>query len=339
VSLEFNHNPARSWRDIPQPVKPRAMSREGRRRLVLAVLRVTTVSSVLLGVGWGAWQVSRVVGDKTRSSAAAQGVPVAKIDFSTDGALDQAWILRALALPKNATLLDLDLGQLRARVLAHGQVIHATVERQFPATLAVRTTERSPVARVLGEAEGQPQVLLVARDGVVFPGVGFDAALLDTLPWLDGVTLVRTPTGFAPIAGMPTAAELLAKAKLEADHLYRAWHVVSLARLESDGEIDVQTKNDALRVRFATNQDFFRQLARLDWLIDTTQRKTGRAPAQIDLTNGAQVPVVLAAVDQGAGASARPAAFAPPAPAAGAKPFVIPAFPNFSSQTKNQREF
>ena len=47
---------SRSWREIPQHVKPRAMSREGRRRYVAAAFKTAAVAAfvaaVLLGGGW-----------------------------------------------------------------------------------------------------------------------------------------------------------------------------------------------------------------------------------------------------------------------------------------------
>ena len=303
------------------------MSREGRRRLTLALLRVAIVSSVLGGVTWGSWEIRQAMSERSGSTI-AKGERLAHINLMTDGTLDKAWVLRTLALPKDATLLKLDLDELCRRVLAHKQVIHASVVRDFPATLVVRVTERSPVARVMADEGGEQQMLFVARDGVVFPGVGFDADMIETLPWLGGVKLVRSEKGFLPIAGMATVTELLAKAKLQAEHLYLTWHIVSLDRLESDGTIEVRTKQDALRVRFSTQQDFFRQLARLDFVIDETQRRTGRSASSIDLTQGEQIPVVTAAEEVGELAQLPANA----APASARKTFALPAFPNFSSR-------
>ena len=92
--------------------------------------------------------------------------------------------------------------------------------------------------------------------------------MVDSLPWLDGVKLSRQGEGFAPIDGMATVSDLLATATLEAEPLYRTWRVVSLARLGSDDEIEVRTRG-GLRVIFGTGEDFLRQLARLDIVLDT----------------------------------------------------------------------
>ena len=135
-------------------------------------------------------------------------------------------------------------------------------------------------------------MFLVAREGRVFEGIGFDEGMIETLPWLDGVKLVRQGETFLPIAGMDTVAELLAKAKMEAEHLYRTWRIVSLARLESDGEIEVRDKNVS-KIYFGTNEDFFRQLARLDLLLDTARLQTEQSPNVINLAIGSQVPVTF----------------------------------------------
>jgi hypothetical protein len=51
----------RSWRDIPQHVKPRAMSREGRRRLTMGTVRAVIGVAVAGAVCWVGWGVSAVL--------------------------------------------------------------------------------------------------------------------------------------------------------------------------------------------------------------------------------------------------------------------------------------
>jgi cell division protein FtsQ len=268
------------------------MSPEGHRRLVRRALRVGGAAGMLAILGWGAWQTAAAFGDSPGGRpGVADTTPVRNIVLVTDGVLDREWLVHVLALPKGAALMALDLGQLRGRVLASRQVAAASIIRNFPATLQVRMTERAPVARVLvQDGAGAPKVMLVARDGVVYEGAGYDLPLLDSLPWLDGTRLVRAGGCYAPIAGMDSVAELLARAKMEAEPLYREWRVVSLARLASDGEIEVRTL-DGTKVIFGTQEDFFRQLARLDLLLDAARARGGDPVREIDLSLGDQVPV------------------------------------------------
>jgi cell division protein FtsQ len=309
------HPPARTWRDIPQQVRPRAMSRGGRRRRWFTrgrVIGAVLVVGLLLG---GVFAFSELFqDDPAKISSAVNAVPVKTIELRTDGVLDRAWTQRMLNLSPKVTLMELDLLQLRSRLLSDPQVRSATVARKFPDTLEVTISERSPVALVnarLGDAAPRP--FLVSRDGVVFAGSNFDSAVLQSLPWLDGIKLIRDGNHFLPVAGMSAVADLLATARNEAPHLYHAWRVVSLAQLDKEGEIIVHATN-VEKIVFSTRSpdDFLHQLARLDVLIDTAQSRTDQPLQEINLAVGRmsdgrmQVPVTF--VQPPSGKPAAPAA-------------------------------
>lgn len=272
------------------------MSRGGRWRLALATLRMMAVLALIATLGWAAWMVASSLQETPRGSAvAAPTVPLKTLVLKSDGMLagNRDWLARTLALPKRATLIELDLLALRDRLLADGQVATANLTRRFPDELVVQITERTPVARVMAEIGGEQQRLLVARDGVVFEGAGYDAALIETLPWLGGVVLAREAGRFLPVPDMAVASELLGKAQLEAEHLYRTWHVISLARLRSDREIEVRTRAPlAATIVFGATGDFLLQLAKLDYMWDQLAKKPLRH-ARIDLSLGRQVPVTV----------------------------------------------
>jgi cell division protein FtsQ len=281
----------RSWRDIPQHVKPRAMSREGRRRLAMGTVRAVLGVAVAGAVCWVGLGVTAVLREGPESVlGSAKSERVRNLVLVTDGVLDRNWLARTLAVPANATLMGLDLEQLRSKVLGDPQVASASVSRNFPDTLTVRVSERSPVVRLSAQAGSDaPRALLVSRDGVAFDGTGFDPAMVASLPWIEGAPLARSGAAITPIAGMSAVSDLLASAKLEAEGLYSTWQVISIAHLASDGEIEVRTK-DGLRVVFGTDENFLRQIARLDLLMDSSKDPT-RPLRQVDLSLGSQVPV------------------------------------------------
>jgi cell division protein FtsQ len=295
VNAEAIHTPAvRSWRDIPQPVKPRAMSRGGRWRRAMQGLRVVALVACGGLLAAGVWFLIGTVSWAPRNlpEVAKSGLlRRLELKTSTGGVLDGAWLERTLALPRDVTLMELDLNRLRARLLAEGQVVSAAVAREFPDRLIVRIAERTPVARVRVEAAGKVRDLLVASDGFVFQGEGFDAAMLAGLPWLSGVALAPEGAGFRPIAGMSPVAQLLSDAQFSAHSLYQSWLSVSLARLASDREIEVTTRNGTTII-FNAARDFFVQLATLDYLVEKLAN-TPMGRARIDLTLGRNVPVMI----------------------------------------------
>jgi len=302
----------------------------------MSIVRFSIAVTVIVGVAVGGWQVTRELRENPRNAPAVAAVPLTPPQLETDGflAADATWLARTLALPKNATLVGLDLDQLRERLLAQGQVQTAVLTKVFPSTLKVRITERTPVARVRAQVgTNPPQVFLVARDGVMFAGVGYEDALLKTMPWLDPQRIGRDGDGLPRIAGMNVVAELLGKAKLEAEHLYLHWHLVSLARLNSDAEIDVQTASGGTIV-FSAASDFYTQIARLDVTLDKLAVQ-GAVFKRINLANGRDVTVTLetpAVVGPGAKTPASVASTAT------RKPSVLPspsAFGSFSTKSKS----
>ncbi len=290
-----NLTPARHWKDIPQEVSHRAMSSEGRRRVLMGAAKSILVAAGVGILAWGGYVVVAGLQENAGKPVAgsAPTTPLQDLVLVTDGALDQAWLARTLAVPKGASLMSLDLYELRGRLLASPQVRAATLTRVFPATLNVTLSERMPVARLqVQEASGEPQTMYVARDGVVYGGVGYDPKMTETLPWLAGVTLTRQGGVFLPVAGMAPVADLLAKTHLETEHLDVTWRSLSLARLESDGEIEVTTK-DGLKITFGRNDDYFRQLANLDAILDTVRSHPEKAVRVINLAISGGVPVAF----------------------------------------------
>lgn len=266
------------------------MSAGGRWRFYAAGLRVGLAIAVTAGVAWGIWKIAATVrGNPAAMPASARTVPVRTPELVTDGAHTREWLVRTLALPDGVTLMELDLEQLRERLLGDGQVLTAQLTRHFPDRLVVSVSERAPAARMMAEWAGRRFPLLVSRDGTIFPGEGYAEAMLAGLPWLDGVALVRRGDGFAPIAGMPAVADLLAKAQLEAPRLYRTWNIVSLARFEADRELEIRTF-DGTTIVFNAAQLYLPQLARLDY-IWTQIAGIPTGPVHIDLSLGREVPV------------------------------------------------
>jgi hypothetical protein len=166
------------------------------------------------------------------------------------------------------------------------------------------------VARVRVESGPAPRDLLVAADGTIFQGAGYDSAMIEGLPWLAGVSLVVEGDGFRRIPGLTPVAQLLSDAQFAALSLYRSWVSVSLARLESDREIEVATRNGSTVV-FSASREYFGQLAKLDYLVDRLAN-TPAARVRIDLSYGRNVPVRIDAPDVAPAAGPR-GATRPPA--------------------------
>ncbi len=316
--------PARSWRDIHQDIAPRSMSGEGRKRLAFSTLKTIGIIAIVCTSLWGGYELFLLwQHDPVTLKAPVKNSPVREIVLQSDGPLDHAWVSRTLDLPKGIDMMELDLYALRERLLAHGQVRTAVLARKFPDKLSVVLEERMPVARVrVPSLDGSLTDYFVARDGFVFSGINFTADRTDLLPYLDGLKLKRTAKGFSPVEGMETVSDLLGTARINAFELYSRWRIVSLARLAVDGVIVVRS-TDVPEITFGTRDDFLKQLAQLDLIIDRTRAQPdGRTLASVNLSvglsaNGILVPVVYAqpeptpATATPAVSSGRPSHFTP----------------------------
>ncbi|MDF3058343.1 MAG: cell division protein FtsQ [Rariglobus sp.] len=334
----FNPPPTRTWRDIPQPVaQRRIMGREGKKRLAMAIGNIVGLVLVLGASAWGVYEVVNLwETNPTRLTAPTKGVPIRDFAVRTDGVLDKNWVQRTLALPKEASLMELDLVDLKRRLEESGQVSKAVIERRFPDVLVVTLQERVPVTRVMALiGDAAPVVFLVSRDGTVYSGFSYDTGMTDSLPFIDGVKLLREGTGFVRIDGMDAVADLLGTAQASAPALYRSFKVVSLARFALDRTLTVKSTEVEV-ITFGASQDsFYRQLARLDYILDETRRQN--ATGQLKSVNLAigdkQVPVSFDTVADGRGAPA--ASNTRPVPPSGTALFTLP--PRNSSST--QRDF
>ena len=271
------------------------MGREGKKRLVMAIGNVVAIVLLVVVSSWGVYELVNLwETNPKRITSPTKGLPLRDFTVRTDGVLDKPWVQRTLDLPKSVSLMELELVNLKRRLEESGQVSKAVIERRFPDVLVVTLQERTPVARIMARiGDASPVVFVVARDGTVYSGFGYNAEMADALPFIDGVKLVREGSGFARIDGMDVVADLLGTAQASAPLLYRSFKVVSLARFGLDRTLMVKSAEvDA--ITFGSSQDsFYRQLARLDYILAETRRQN--APGQLKTVNLAigdkQVPV------------------------------------------------
>lgn len=275
-----------SWRGISQSVSPRVMSAPGRRRFSMNIVRGTFTVVALAGLAaLGVYLVQGFDRPAETLAPVVKAEPLREIVVLTDGVLTDSWAREALNLPEGIALMAVDLDGARATLLRTAQVKSIVVARDFPDTLVVTVEERVPVIRIMAAIEpGKLEPLAVSRDGVVYRPINNNPAMLNALPWLDGVRLTRQGEGFVPLSGIDDVSDLLLTAQQEAPHLAAEWRVVSL---EETPRLVVRTR-DIRQIVFDT-VNVRRQLAWLDHILDDQARAQEPRPIErIDLSIAAR---------------------------------------------------
>jgi len=281
---------SRSWKDIDQNVKPKAMSDVARKRMLTARVRKFALIAVAVVIG-GFVGRALLLSEKGPELLAQAGreLPVREIKIETDGFITDQWILDYLELNREEIdLLTLDLISLKENLMKVSQIRTAEVAREFPDTLAIFVSEREPLAKIAGvDKRGNRNLLTVDADGVVYSGVNYSKKLLRNLPYLDGIRLKRADEGgFKEVKGMDEVSKLLDEASAYAPAIYRSWMIVSLAEFPN-----IITKSKAVKKAVFKPGDYRSQLAQLDYILDYDRGNRVDPIPMVDLTLGSQVPV------------------------------------------------
>lgn len=256
-----SENNSESWRRIPQSSRRRKLTASARKRgrkMALYGLALVLLLASAFGLAAGGWYLVR---ESIRQMATTMQAPVVQnIHFQTDGVLSQDWLMEHLAEVPETPVFSLDLEELRERLIRNGQIKSVVIAKLPPHDLAIRLEERTPVLRLVTRdpETSQRMLLLVAEDGLVYQGYGYERSRLARLPFVDVARLERKGDGYGRLPGFPEVAELLRVAQEEAPELYHSWRTVSLRRLPL---IDV--RSDEVGQAVFPSQDFEEKIRKL----------------------------------------------------------------------------
>ncbi len=98
---------ARTWRDIPQTIAPRAMSSTGRKRMMFATSKNVAGAILVLACLWVGYTLFHTWEyDPSKLKAPVKSAVVKNISLRGQNlVLDQPWLVRTLNLPKDADLV------------------------------------------------------------------------------------------------------------------------------------------------------------------------------------------------------------------------------------------
>lgn len=274
-----------SWRSIEQDVRGRNVTPNANKKRKKFYWRALAITAGLVALGTAALIFYR----KDERGVAIHGVTqtLSEITVISDGVLDRNWVTSYLDFYTNTPLMAIDLNEVKRKLEKFGQIRHAIVTRQFPGTLIIKIEERVPIFKMAVQRQnGQPTLLFVDADGIVYRGVNYSKILMRKLPFLCGIKLKQQDKNFEKLS-IEKVVSLLNLTKQNKPHLFKDWKVIDCTRFDPTPEalwslirVDTHTSGSIL----FGSKDFLEQLERLDKILQHAQQHKLTPIQQIDLS-------------------------------------------------------
>lgn len=279
---------SQSWRELAGTPRKRVNSPQARKRRQAKWLKALLAVLLLAGlIALVFWLVSLIRSRDEPIHISTPSGAIEQILFSTDGVLPDRWLGTVIRLGQGTTMMEIDIYGIKQSLENEPQVVSATVERVFPGSLKISVKERQPALRIALQGQnGQPEQRIVARDGTIYPGVGYPRAALARLPFLQPYRY--SDGSIQPLRGIDRVADLLTVARQKQPDFYRTWKVVSLEHYSGDaslfGEVIEIRSTYVPRIIFGASTDFGLQLDRLQVILEHVRARGNPSMKRIDLS-------------------------------------------------------
>ncbi len=130
--------------------------------------KLACILAVLTGVGWGVWQGIQ------RAFYKNPDFRLQVIDLNPNSVIDEVSLAEKTGIDLTASLFDIKVSDVTAKLTALPEISAAHVERHLPGKLVVRVTARSPRAWISCPTAGLAEVrqagaMLVDAAGIAYP--------------------------------------------------------------------------------------------------------------------------------------------------------------------------
>lgn len=216
-------------------------------------------------------------------------LPLQTVRFETNGHITKKFLIKALAIKKDAMFNDVNIFALKKRLLNISQIRDVYIERQFPASIFIKLDERTPLLKFIVQNENKLELLFIDKeDGSIFRGSCLPKQVILDTPYVE-LNLEKTTKnkiGYKPIAGTKHIEHLITLLRTEYPYIYKDINKFSLLRYDPRpganwSRIEIYQKSGKVIVFNPNNLEM--QLLNLDYLLN--ERRFPRNSAQrIDLS-------------------------------------------------------
>ena len=284
-----------NWKNLAPKTSRRPASKAARRKRLMGISRFLGIILVIGALGFVGWFFQQQVKPESGPiDFTGAGVPIANLQFESDGVLHRNWFKNWFGPMRGRTLMDLDIEKIQSELKREAQISFARVSRQFPATLKVELHEKKPILRLClrSKTKGE-QTWLIDSDGFLYQGSCYSHASLIHLPFLNIQSDMLKPLeggGYEKLHGVTAVSPLLELVRKDYPGFYKDWQIISYQRPhQDDAGAHIHVKSRKVRnLRFAPH-DFANQLRRLKYLLSENDFRHTRVVESIDLSHDRSV--------------------------------------------------
>ena len=203
--------------------------------------------------------------DSKNESNLNQDTFLKKVQFHTDGVLNDQWLRGIISLSGSTRLMDIEIFKIKDKIEASNQIIYAEVRRQFPDTLKISVKEAVPKLK-LNNNHGVHSHNLISKEGVVFKGFGYSESFIESLLFLiPGEHNTDKIISDNQLSKLMPLLDLIENSNLK-DSI--GVHTISLEKFSGNRDIpgqiiEIRSKKFP-RILFTPEKDYLLQLERLN---------------------------------------------------------------------------
>lgn len=245
--------------------------------------------ALVAALGWGVWLGVQ------RAFYKNPDFRLQVIDLNTNPAIDEAGLVEIGAIDVDASLFQIDVKAVQAKLLARPEIADAKVERHLPSTLVARVTPRVPRAWLTCPEVGFSNIrevgaLLVDENGIAYPCPPLQLETAESLPVIELASLAEFPLTPGKTITHPELAHCfrLLDSACEADPESPQW--IDSVKQVSEWALLLTTR-DGTTATFGLG-DHDRQINSLRAAMDHSSQK-GYAISTINLIPKYNIPITL----------------------------------------------
>ena len=244
--MSRRHTSKSNRRSRPQVLEVRVMSPRiawlGFLRFAGKLAKLACILAVVTGIGWGVWQGIQ------RAFYKNPDFRLQVIDLNPNPVIDEAGLAEAAGIDLTASIFDINVENVSAKLKALPAIADARAERHLPGTLMVRVIPRTPRAWISCPQAGLSEVrgagaMLVDQNGFAYPCPELQLESAMKLP-----SIQLPPSGKSPI----TAGQHLGHPELA--HCFRLLDSARDADPEAEHWIESVTQVNEWSLLLVTRQ-------------------------------------------------------------------------------------